>query len=91
VLAPVSVLAVLGVLFKRINTLFSSMSEPLVDLATGLRGGRAGQPFDVAEVYLPTWVEWGVLLGMVAFFCTLVTLGVHHVVIPGHRSDAEDG
>lgn len=88
-LATVSVLAVVGVFFKRINILLSSMFEPLVDLAPGLPGGRPGQAFNVSEVYLPTWVEWGVLVGMAAFFCALVTLGVHRIVIPGQRADAE--
>lgn len=86
-LATVSVLAVVGVFFKRINILLSSMFEPLVDLAPGLPGGRPGQPFDVHEVYFPTWVEVGVLVGMAAFFCALVTLGVQRVVVPGHRDD----
>jgi molybdopterin-containing oxidoreductase family membrane subunit len=87
VLATVSVLAVVGVFFKRINILLSSMFEPLVDLAPGLPGGRPGQPFTASEVYFPTWVEWGVLVGMAAFFCTLVTIGVLRIVVPGHRND----
>jgi molybdopterin-containing oxidoreductase family membrane subunit len=87
VLATVSVLAVIGVFFKRINILLSSMFEPLVDLAPGLPGGRPGQPFTDSEVYFPTWVEWGVLVGMAAFFCTLVTMGVLWIVVPGHRND----
>jgi molybdopterin-containing oxidoreductase family membrane subunit len=87
VLATVSVLAVIGVFFKRINILLSSMFEPLVDLAPGLPGGRPGQPFTANEVYFPTWVEWGVLVGMAAFFCTLVTVGVLRIVVPGHRND----
>ncbi len=87
VLATVSVLAVIGVFFKRINILLSSMFEPLVDLAPGLPGGRPGQPFTANEVYFPTWVEWGVLVGMAAFFCALVTIGVLRIVVPGHRND----
>ena len=87
VLATASVLAVVGVFFKRINILLSSEFEPLVDLAPGIPGGRPGQAFDVAQVYVPTWVEWGVLIGMAAFFCTLVTLGVQRIVIPGRTND----
>jgi molybdopterin-containing oxidoreductase family membrane subunit len=87
VLATMSVLAVVGVFFKRINILLSSLFEPLVDLAPGLPGGRPGQSFTVAEVYIPTWVEWGVLVGMAAFFCALVTIGVQRIVLPGHRDD----
>jgi dimethyl sulfoxide reductase membrane subunit len=87
VLATVSVLAVIGVFFKRINILLSSMFEPLVDLAPGLPGGRPGQPFTASEIYVPTLVEWGILIGMTAFFCALVTLGVRRIVIPGHERD----
>ena len=87
VLAVASVLAVIGVFFKRINILLSSEFEPLVDLAPGIPGGRPGQPFTAHEVYIPTWVEWGVLIGMAAFFCALVTLGVQRIVIPGRTND----
>ena len=87
VLGVVSVLAVVGVFFKRINILLSSEFEPLIDLAPGVPGGRPGQGFEVAAIYVPTWVEWGVLLGMAAFFCSLVTLGVHKIVLPGHAND----
>jgi molybdopterin-containing oxidoreductase family membrane subunit len=87
ILGTVSVLAVVGVFFKRINILLSSEFEPLIDLAPGVPGGRPGQAFEVAEIYVPTWVEWGVLLGMAAFFCSLVTLGVHKIVLPGYAND----
>lgn len=87
ILGTVSVLAVIGVFFKRINILLSSEFEPLIDLAPGVPGGRPGQGFDVAEIYIPTWVEWGVLFGMAAFFCSLVTLGIHKIVLPGHAND----
>jgi molybdopterin-containing oxidoreductase family membrane subunit len=87
VLAVVSVLAVVGVFFKRINILLSSEFEPLVDLAPGIPGGRPGQAFDAAQIYVPTWVEWGVLIGMAAFFLTLVTIGVRRIVLPGQSND----
>lgn len=86
------VLALIGVFLKRINILFSSMFEPLVGLAPGIPGGRPGQAFRPDEIYLPTWVEAGVLIGMAAFFFTLVTIGVRHAVLPfgadSRRDDA---
>jgi molybdopterin-containing oxidoreductase family membrane subunit len=86
-LATACVLAVAGVFLKRINILLSSEFQPLIDLAPGIPGGRAGQAFDAAQVYVPSRVEWGVLIGMAAFFCTLVTIGVHKIVLPGQTND----
>ncbi len=82
-LAGASVLALLGVFFKRINILLPGMFEPLVGLAPGIPGGRPGQPFRPDEIYLPTWVEWGVLIGIAAFAAALVTVGVRRLVVPG--------
>ena len=81
-----SVLTLVGVFFKRINILLSSLFEPLVGLAPGIPGGRPGQEFTPDAIYIPTWVEWGVLVGMAAFFFTLITLGVRRVVLP-HEDD----
>jgi len=67
--------------------LLSSEFEPLISLAPGIPSGRPGQSFNVHEVYIPTWVEWGILLGMAAFFCTLVTIGVRRIVLPGQTND----
>jgi len=77
-----AVLAVVGVFFKRVNILLSSLFEPLVGLAPGIPGGRPGQTFSPDQIYIPTWVEWGVLIGMAAFFFGLITLGVRKVVLP---------
>jgi dimethyl sulfoxide reductase membrane subunit len=86
VLTLASVLLLLGVFAKRINILFAAEFEPLVGLAPGTPGGRAGQQFRPDEVYIPTWVELGVLLGMTAFFLAIVTLGVQRAVLP-HQED----
>ncbi len=84
VVTVASVLLLVGVFAKRINILFAAEFEPLVGLAPGIPGGRPGPLFRPDEVYIPTWVECGVLLGMVAFFCTIVTLGVRYAVLPHH-------
>lgn len=86
ILVTASVLAIVGVFFKRINILLSSLFEPLVGLAPGIPGGRPGQEFTPDAIYIPTWVEWGVLIGMAAFFFTLITLGVRRIVLP-HAED----
>lgn len=80
-LVTACVLALFGVFFKRVNILMSSMFEPLVGLAPGIPGGRPGQSFRPDEIYIPSWVEWGILLGMAAFFFTVVTIGVRTLVL----------
>ncbi|NMC72151.1 MAG: polysulfide reductase NrfD [Myxococcales bacterium] len=81
-------LAMAGVLAKRINIVMTSMYVPLVGLAPGIPNGRAGQGFVPAPVYVPTWVEFGILIGLASFFGMLVTLGVRYVVLP-ERADRE--
>jgi dimethyl sulfoxide reductase membrane subunit len=88
-----SVLLLLGVFAKRINILFAAEFEPLVGLSPGTPGGRPGQAFRPDEVYFPSWVEFGVLVGMAAFFFTVVTIGVQRAVLPHHtdrHADAHD-
>lgn len=84
-----SVLLIMGVFAKRINILFAAEFQPLVGLSPGIPGGRPGQAFRPDEVYIPSWVELGVLLGMAAFFFTIVTLGVQRAVLP-HQNDSHD-
>ena len=86
-LAIASVLLVLGVFAKRINILFAAEFQPLVGLAPGIPGGRPGQQFRPDEVYIPSWVEIGVLIGMTSFFLAIVTLGVQRAVLPHRGSD----
>ena len=78
-------LAMLGVFAKRINIVMTSMFVPLVGLEPGIPGGRPGQEFRPDPIYLPTWVEWGILLGLACFFGLLVTLGVRYLVAPERR------
>jgi molybdopterin-containing oxidoreductase family membrane subunit len=75
-------LALLGVFFKRVNIVMTSMFEPLVGLEPGIPGGRAGQAFAPDPIYVPTWVEWGILLGIASFVGLLITLGVRAFVAP---------
>ncbi len=88
-LAIAGVLLVLGVFAKRINILFAAEFQPLVGLAPGIPGGRPGQQFRPDEIYLPSWVEIGVLIGMTSFFLAIVTLGVQRAVLPHHDADAD--
>lgn len=73
-------LVVLGVFAKRVNILLPGMYEPLVGMEPGIPGGRPGQPFDASPAYAPTWVEYGVVIGIFAFGAALVTVGIHRLV-----------
>lgn len=73
-------LVVLGVLAKRVNILLPGLYEPLIGMAPGIPGGRPGQPFSNVPAYFPTWVEWGVVIGILAFAATLIALGVRYLV-----------
>jgi len=88
-LVVASVLLIIGVLAKRINILFAAQFEPLLGLSPGMPGGRPGQQFRPDEVYIPTWVELGVLVGMASFFFAIVTLGVQRAVLP-HRAEEDE-
>jgi molybdopterin-containing oxidoreductase family membrane subunit len=81
-LVAAALLALIGVFFKRINIVMTSMFEPLVGLAPGIPGGRPGQAFRPDQIYVPTVVEAGVLLGVACFVGALITLGVRFFVVP---------
>ena len=81
-LVAAGVLSLVGVFFKRINIVMTSMFEPLVGLAPGIPGGRPGQEFRPDQIYVPTVVEVGVLIGVACFVGALITLGVRAFVAP---------
>lgn len=78
-------LAMIGVFAKRINIVMTSMFMPLVGLEPGIPGGRPGQEFAPDPIYIPTWVEAGILLGLACFIGLVVTLGVRYLVAPERR------
>jgi len=77
-------LAVGGILLKRLNIMMASMSLPLIELAPGQSFGRYVEPGERFWLrlgdYTPTWVEWSIAAGIVAFGALLVTLGVRYLV-----------
>ena len=77
-----AMLSVLGVFAKRVNILMPGMYEPQIGLPPGLPPGRAGQGFELGALYVPTWVEYGVVIGIGAFAATLITIGVRLWVLP---------
>lgn len=78
-------LAVVGILLKRLNIMMASMNLPLIQLAPGQSFGTFVEPggrfwLRLGE-YTPTWVEWSIAAGIVAFGALLVTLGVRYLVM----------
>lgn len=81
-LVVAAVLSVLGVFAKRVNILMPGMYEPQINMPPGIPGGRVGQGFEMNLLYVPTWVEYGVVIGIGAFAALLITLGVRRWVVP---------
>ncbi len=90
-LVGAAVLSILGVFAKRVNILMPGMYDPQVSLAPGIPLGRPGQGFGIDELYSPTWVEYGVVIGITAFAATLITVGVRRWVIPADPDEAVSG
>jgi dimethyl sulfoxide reductase membrane subunit len=84
-----AVLSILGVFAKRVNILMPGMYEPQVSMAPGIPLGRPGQGFGIDNLYVPTWVEYGVVIGITAFAATLITIGVRRWVVPREEADAQ--
>lgn len=56
-------------------------------MAAGISGGRPGPEFLPDPIYVPTWVEWGILIGTASFIRMAITLDVlSFVVRRGARS-----
>ena len=75
-------LSILGVFAKRVNILMPGMYDPQIALEPGIPLGRAGEGFGIDTLYVPTWVEYGVMVGLFAFLALLITLGVRRWVVP---------
>lgn len=94
-----SALLLLGILFKRVNILMSAMINPLIQFSPGQPLGRPVESteslWSAVGVYFPTWVEWTIGIGLLAFGGLLLTVGIQRLVLtetPQHeRMDAAAG
>lgn len=86
-LVGAATLSVLGVMAKRVNILLPGMYEPLIEMEPGIPGGRAGEAFATEVLYAPTWVEYGITIGLTALGATLITMGVRLWVLPRVGTD----
>ncbi len=94
-----SALVVVGVLFKRIWLLFSSLLLPLIGLAPGVTlgayqmpqtFGKAATPgiWDTVGSYAPTWVELAIVVGVCAFGALIFTVGTYFFLTPVQTAEA---
>jgi molybdopterin-containing oxidoreductase family membrane subunit len=77
-LALAAVLVCIGVYAFRIELVVGGMLRPLIHLAPGNALGSyqgSSSVFQFDGVYHPTWVEYGIVTGLVAFLALLILLG----------------
>jgi len=77
-MAAASLLILVGVYAFRIELVVGGMVKPLLHLPPGNALGtfRLGQSsFQLDGIYHPTWVEYAIVLGLIALLSLIVTLG----------------
>ena len=94
--AAASVLAVVAVFFVRISLVLAGFADPIVDAQPGVSVGpvegatSSGIPdatsFVTSGTYSPTWVEYSITVGWLAFWGLLILLGARYLPL---RESAE--
>jgi dimethyl sulfoxide reductase membrane subunit len=85
-LGVASVFAVAGVFVFRVELVVVGFVNPLTQYPPGNAVGTynsATSSFQLVGRYTPTWVEYGIFLGLVAFFAIIVTGGYHRLRLNG--------
>lgn len=89
-----AVLILAGVYAFQIELTTVGMANPLIQLAPGTSLGTyvpGRSVFQFAGQYTPTWVEYAIIVGLVAFGAILVTLGYRYLRLTEPRSGAMEG
>jgi molybdopterin-containing oxidoreductase family membrane subunit len=91
-----SVLVIIGVYAFRMELVVIGFVNPLTQYPPGNAVGTynvSTTSFQLIGTYHPTWVEYGIGLGLVALFATLVTIGYQalHVMEPSPASGQRRG
>jgi dimethyl sulfoxide reductase membrane subunit len=83
-----AMIAIVGIFVHRLNLVLNGLSYPNVDLPPGLPVGtpQAGASFAEASFYVPTAIEWLIVLGILSFGALLFTIAVHD--LPMQEPDA---
>jgi dimethyl sulfoxide reductase membrane subunit len=77
-LGAAAVLAIVGVYAFRIELVVIGFINPLTQFPPGNALGTykpAAPSFQLVGHYSPTWVEYGIVIGLIAIFAVIVTLG----------------
>jgi dimethyl sulfoxide reductase membrane subunit len=82
-----ALLAVVGVFIFRVELVVIGFINPLTQYPPGNALGTYNQQttsFQLVGRYSPTWVEYGIVIGLIAFFALLMTIGYQrlHVMTP---------
>jgi molybdopterin-containing oxidoreductase family membrane subunit len=83
-LAAAALLAVVGVFVFRIELVVIGFVNPLTQYPPGNAVGTyapGGSSFQLVGRYSPTWVEYGIVLGLIALFAAVVTIGYRRLGI----------
>jgi dimethyl sulfoxide reductase membrane subunit len=84
-------LAMFGVLLKRVNIIAPSFQHLNIDYAPGVSTGRLVElagPFTNQPVYSPTWVEYMIVIGVLGGVAFLITVGVAVLTAPAPEKKA---
>ena len=90
-------LAIVGVYIFRIELVVIGFVNPLTQYPPGNAVGTynpATSSFQLAGHYAPTWVEYGIVIGLVALFAGIVTFGYQRLrlaLAPGAPSRPTPG
>ena len=88
-----AVLILVGVYAFQIQLTTVGLANPLIQLAPGTSLGTYApgeSVFQLTGKYAPTWVEYAIIIGLVAFGAMLVTLGYRYLGLSELRSHASE-
>lgn len=84
-----AVLILAGVFAFQIELISVGMANPLIQLAPGVSLGTympGRSVFQLVGQYSPTWVEYFIILGLIAFGAMLLTVGYRYLELGGLQS-----
>ena len=79
--AVAAAIGIVGIFVHRLNLVLNGLSYPNIDLPPGIPIGRPqdGSSFAMSWFYVPTIVEWLVVIGILAFGALLFTIAVRYL------------
>jgi molybdopterin-containing oxidoreductase family membrane subunit len=85
-------IGIVGIFVHRLNLVLNGLSVPNLKLPPGLPAGvpQAGSSFSMYYWYVPTIVEWLIVLGVLAFGALLFTVAVWYLPLEEQGGHAHD-